>query len=181
MQVEASVDEADIGQVQVGQQVRFTVRQLSPTRPSPRSSGRSANRPPRPRIGQLLVILDVPQQAPQAADADDRERRLITGRKSMRSASRRGHRFRPRAAIAQEEKARKSLRAPKAPRTSRFVWVVGADPYKPVKRAVRLGLQGRVRRGRGRLKPGEKILMRSKSLRKRKKAEATKRMKAAAQ
>jgi HlyD family secretion protein len=56
--------------------------------------------------------------------------------------------------------------APKAPVNKPvFVWVVGADPYKPVKRAVRLGLQGEeFVEVVGGLKPGEKILMRSKSL-----------------
>ena len=46
-----------------------------------------------------------------------------------------------------------------------YVWVVGDDPYKPVRRAVRLGLQGEeFVEVVGGLKPGEKILVRSKSL-----------------
>ena len=46
-----------------------------------------------------------------------------------------------------------------------YVWVVGADPYKPVKRAVRLGLQGEeFVEVVGGLRPGEKVLMRSRSL-----------------
>ena len=45
------------------------------------------------------------------------------------------------------------------------VWVAGADPYKPVRRTVTLGLEGEefVEIVRG-LKPGEKVIMRSKSL-----------------
>ena len=46
------------------------------------------------------------------------------------------------------------------------LWIAGADPYRPTKRAVVIGLEGEdhVEIVKG-IKPGEKVLVRSKSLR----------------
>jgi HlyD family secretion protein len=135
MQVEASVDEADIGQVQVGQQV--------------------------------LVILDVDNEAGKLLTGMTANVDIITGRKpNALRVPVAATRFRPRPADRpkQEDKSKAPPAKPAAPKPV-TVWVAGADPYKPVRRTVTLGLQGEefVEVVRG-LRPGEKVLTRSKSL-----------------
>ena len=173
MQVEASVDEADIGQVRVGQQVRFTVDSYpdesfaASVRQIRKSATETQN------VVSYLVILDVDNSAGKLLTGMTANVDIITGRKpnALRIPVA-ATRFRPRAVdrpklTDREKAAAKATPQPNKPAAPKSVavWVVGADPYKPVKRMVTLGLEGEeyVEIVRG-LKPGEKVLTRSKRL-----------------
>jgi HlyD family secretion protein len=167
MQVEASVDEADIGQVQVGQQVRFTV-DAYPDESFPasvRQIRKSATETQ--NVVSYLVILDVDNKAGKLLTGMTANVDIITGRKpNALRVPVAATRFRPRPADRpkQEDKDKAPPGKSAGPKPV-TVWVAGADPYKPVRRTVTLGLQGEeyVEVVRG-LRPGEKVLTRSKSL-----------------
>jgi HlyD family secretion protein len=170
MQVEASVDEADIGQVQVGQQVRFTVDSYpdetfgAVVRQIRKSATETQN------VVSYLVILDVDNSAGKLLTGMTANVDIITGRKTnVLRVPVSATRFRPRAGDRPKEgkiSVTGSASTKAAAKKPVIVWVVGKDPYKPIKRAVSIGLQGEefVEVVSG-LKRGEKILMRSKSLR----------------
>ena len=169
MQVEASVDEADIGQVRVGQQVRFTVDSYPDETFAAVVGQIRKSATETQNVVSYLVILDVDNSAGKLLTGMTANVDIITGRKAnVLRLPVAATRFRPRAGDrpVEEKKAAKSAAASKAPVNKPvYVWVAGADPYKPVRRAVRLGLQGEeFVEVVGGLKPGEKILMRSKSL-----------------
>jgi HlyD family secretion protein len=169
MQVEASVDEADIGQVQVGQQVRFTVDSYPDETFAAVVGQIRKSATETQNVVSYLVILDVDNSAGKLLTGMTANVDIITGRKAdVLRLPVAATRFRPRAGDRpKEEKKTGTPVAPsKAPVNKPvYVWVVGADPYKPVKRAVRLGLQGEeFVEVVGGLKPGERVLMRSKSL-----------------
>jgi len=165
MQVEASVDEADIGQVRTGQPVRFTVdaypdetfravvRQI-------RTSATEAQ-----NVVSYFVILQVENPEGKLLPGMTANVEIITGaRPAVLRVPSAALRFRPRESDRPKETpvARKGKR-PQA------VWIASADPYKPVRRVVAVGLRGEdhaeIVRG---LRPGEKILVRSRSLEKKK-------------
>jgi HlyD family secretion protein len=167
MQVEASVDEADIGQVQVGQQVRFTV-DAYPDESFPasvRQIRKSATETQ--NVVSYLVILDVDNSSGKLLTGMTANVDIITGRKpNALRVPVAATRFRPRP--ADRPKQENKDKAPPGKATGPkpvTVWVAGPDPYKPVRRTVTLGLQGEefVEVVRG-LRPGEKVLTRSKSL-----------------
>ena len=169
MQVEASVDEADIGQVQVGQQVRFTVDSYPDETFAAVVGQIRKSATETQNVVSYLVILNVDNSAGKLLTGMTANVDIITGRKAnVLRLPVAATRFRPRAADRPvEDKKPANAPAPaKGPANKPvFVWVVGADPYKPVKRAVRLGLQGEeFVEVVGGLKPGETVLMRSKSL-----------------
>lgn len=169
MQVEASVDEADIGQVRVGQQVRFTVDSYPDETFAAVVGQIRKSATETQNVVSYLVILDVDNSAGKLLTGMTANVEIITGRKAeVLRVPVAATRFRPRAADrpVEEKKAAKSAAPSKAPVNKPvYVWVVGADPYKPVRRAVRLGLQGEeFVEVVGGLKPGETILIRSKSL-----------------
>ena len=88
MQVEASVDEADIGQVQVGQQVRFTVDSYpeetfgAVVRQIRKSATETQN------VVSYLVILDVDNSAGKLLTGMTANVDIITARREMFCASR---------------------------------------------------------------------------------------------
>jgi HlyD family secretion protein len=169
MQVEASVDEADIGQVRVGQQVRFTVDSYPDETFAAVVGQIRKSATETQNVVSYLVILDVDNSAGKLLTGMTANVDIVTGRKAdVLRLPVAATRFRPRAGDrpVEEKKAAKSAAASKAPVNKPvYVWVVGADPYKPVKRAVRLGLQGEeFVEVVGGLRPGEKVLMRSRSL-----------------
>ncbi len=168
MQVEASVDEADIGQVQVGQQVRFTVDSYPDETFAAVVGQIRKSATETQNVVSYLVILNVDNSSGKLLTGMTANVDIITGRKTnVLRLPVAATRFRPRAADRpKEEKAKDSPAPSKAPANKPvYVWVAGADPYKPVRRAVRLGLQGEdFVEVTGGLKPGEKVLMRSKSL-----------------
>ncbi len=157
MQVEASVDEADIGQVRDGQRVRFTVDSYpgetfaAIVRQIRKAATETQN------VVSYLVILDVDNKDGKLLPGMTANVEIITG--SVRNAVRApttALRFRPKSSDRPKDKT---------PATGvAYLFVAGADPYKPVRRMLKLGLQGEdfveVTSG---LKPGEKVLLRSRS------------------
>lgn len=156
MQVEASVDEADIGQVRQGQPVRFTVDSYPGERFA--ATVRQIRKAPTEtqNVVSYLVILDVDNREGKLLPGMTANVEIVTGRKpQVLRAPAAALRFRPRA-----EDRPENVKLDQSP----TVWIAGADPYKPAPRKVKLGLVGEdfaeVVSG---LKPGEKLLVRSRS------------------
>lgn len=157
MQVEASVDEADIGQVRVGQDVAFTVdahpddRFKAVVRQIRQAASETAN------VVSYLVILDVDNRSGKLLPGMTANVEIVTGRvtNALRVPTT-ALRFRPKVADRPQ--------AAGAARAGPSVYVPGADAYRPVRRPVSLGLQGedhvQVTRG---LKVGDRVLVRAKS------------------
>ena len=157
MQVEASVDEADIGQVREGQPVRFTVDSYpgetfaATVRQIRKSATETQN------VVSYLVILNVDNKDGKLLPGMTANVEIITGQKqNVTRVPTTTLRFRPRAADMPKDKA--------PPSTQPIVFVAGTDPFKPSRRAVKLGLQGEdfVEIIKG-LAPGTKIIVRSRS------------------
>ena len=156
MQVEASVDEADIGQIKVGQDVGFTVdahpddRFKAVVRQIRQAASETAN------VVSYLVILDVDNRGGKLLPGMTANVEIVTGRvaNAVRVPTT-ALRFRPK--VADRPKASGAASAAN-------VYVPGTDPYKPARRAVSLGLQGedyvQVTKG---LRAGERVLVRAKS------------------
>jgi HlyD family secretion protein len=160
MQVEASVDEADIGQVQEGQDVTFTVDSY----PNDvfKAKVRQVRKAPveTQNVVSYLVIIDVDNLDGKLLPGMTANVEIITGAKTnvMRVPTN-ALRFRPKAADREQEKPGKK----DAPQP--VLYIAGTDPYRPTKRQVQIGLQGddftEITSG---LKAGDKILVRTKSL-----------------
>jgi HlyD family secretion protein len=167
MQVEASVDEADIGQVRDGQDVRFTVDAYPDDkfRATVRQIRKSATE--NQNVVSYFVILDVDNSDGRLLPGMTANVEIITGSKAnVTRVPSTALRFRPRAA---DRPAKDKM----PPEKSALVYVVSSDPFKPSARAVTLGLAGEdhteVIKG---LKPGERVLLRAKSTKKKSAAEA---------
>ena len=161
MQVEASVDEADIGQVRDGQDVRFTVDSYPDDvfRASVRQIRKAATETQ--NVVSYLVILDVDNLGGKLLPGMTANVEIITGRKAnVLRAPASALRFRPRADDRPERDG------PSQPAGSE-VWIATTDRYKPAARSVKIGLGGEdhveILSG---LKAGDKLLVRSKSLKK---------------
>lgn len=165
MQVEASVDEADIGQVRVGQNVQFSVdaypneRFRAVVRQIRKAATETAN------VVSYLVILEVDNRNGKLLPGMTANVEIITGR--IASAVRvptTALRFRPK--VADRPKG-------SAGPNERTVFVAGTDPFKPARRVVTLGLQGedfvQVTRG---LRAGEAVLVRSKTIAKKREVDS---------
>ncbi len=160
MQVEASVDEADIGQVIEGQKVSFTVDSYpGQTFPAIVRQIRKAATETQ-NVVSYLVILDVENPDGRLLPGMTANVEIVTGEK--RQAARIPSsvlRFIPR------KEDRPEGKAPKPKQGEAIVYVKSADAYKPTRRLVSVGLAGEdyveILSG---LRPGEKILVRSKSL-----------------
>ena len=157
MQVEASVDEADIGQVRDGQPVRFTVDSYpgetfaATVRQIRKSATETQN------VVSYLVILDVDNKDGKLLPGMTANVEIITGKKAnVTRVPTTALRFRPRTADMPKDKA--------PPATTPIVFVTTADGFKPARRIVTLGLQGEdfVEISKG-LAPGDKIVVRSRS------------------
>ncbi len=157
MQVEASVDEADIGQVREGQAVRFTVDSYpgetfaAIVRQIRKAATETQN------VVSYLVILDVDNKEGKLLPGMTANVEIITGEvKNVVRVPTTALRFRPREADRPADKAP----APGTP----MVFIASVNPYKPARRLVKLGLQGEdfveVTSG---LAPGDQIIVRSKS------------------
>ena len=159
MQVEAAVDEADIGEVREGQQVRFTVDSypdnifeavVGQIRQSATQNTASVS---------YLVILDVDNSDGKLFTGMTANVDIITGSKDgvlrIPVAS---TRFVPR-----EQDRGESDEADE--NEGSIVWVPGDQPYRPVERAVTIGLRGEdyVEVVSG-LEEGEKVLVRSREI-----------------
>jgi HlyD family secretion protein len=164
MQVEASVDEADIGEVQVGQPVRFTVDAY----PDRTFAGRvrqirtSANEAQ--NVVSYLVILQVQNPEGKLLPGMTANVEIVTGaRQAVLRVPSAALRFRPREADRPKDGATQA----RGGKRQTAVWLASAEPYKPQRRLVRVGLRGEdfveVTAG---LKPGDRVLVRSRSLEK---------------
>jgi HlyD family secretion protein len=171
MQVEASVDEADIGQIKEGQEVRFTVDaypdQKFPAAVTQIRKAASENQ----NVVSYLVILQVENKDGLLLPGMTANVEVITG--AVRDVVRvpvQALRFKPKEQDRSEAEQEKDKNPPKDDpnkKPEKTVYVVGTDPLKPVRRVVQLGLEGEdfveVKSG---LKPNEKIVLRSRSLEK---------------
>ncbi len=140
MQVEASVDEADIGQVEQGQPVRFTVDSypdvefeatVQQIRQSATQSGNAVS---------YLVILDVDNSEGRLLTGMTANVDIITGQKSgVLRVPIAATRFLPR----EEDREADADSSTEDRETKQvYVWVPGEDPYLPARQAVEVGLQG---------------------------------------
>jgi HlyD family secretion protein len=167
MQVEASVDEADIGQIRAGQMVSFTVdsypddvfkAKVRQVRQAPVEAQNVVN---------YLVIIDVDNVNGKLLPGMTANVEIITDvRTNVTRVPTNAMRFRPRLADRPKSAAEKPASHPAKKAVARpKVYVVGDDPYRPVRRVIRTGLQGEeyteVISG---IKSGDKILVRTKSL-----------------
>ena len=162
MQVEASVDEADIGQVRSGQTVRFTVdsypdadfeASVQQIRQSATQSGNAVS---------YLVILDVDNSDGRLLTGMTANVEIITGAKSdVLRVPVAATRFLPREDDRGEQLDEEGEDAKQA-----YVWVPGEDPYAPSRVAVTIGLEGEdyVEITSG-IEAGQSVLVRSRSLR----------------
>ena len=167
MQVEASVDEADIGQVQVGQPVRFTVDSYPDDTFVARVQQIRKSATEVQNAVSYLVILDVDNQDGKLLTGMTANVNIVTGRKAnVLRIPVAAIRFRPREEdLPKPDDTGKT--AAKKPRNSKRgkVWIATADPYKPKEVDVMIGIEGEeyVEIVKG-LKPGDKVLIRSKDL-----------------
>jgi HlyD family secretion protein len=162
MQIEASVDEADIGEVRVGQRVRFTVdsypdQSFPATVRQIRSSATETQ-----NVVSYFVILQVANPEGKLLPGMTANVEIVTGaRPNVLRVPSAALRFRPRQGDRPKDEA-KPKEGQKRPTT---VWLAAADPYKPQRRAVRVGLRGEeFVEITGGLKPGDRVLVRSRSL-----------------
>lgn len=163
MQVEASVDEADIGQVREGQDVRFTVdsypesefeASVQQIRQSATQNGNAVS---------YLVILDVDNSDGRLLTGMTANVEIITGvKKDTLRVPVASTRFLPR----EEDRGEQPEDADSDDGKQAFVWVPGEDPYAPLRLPVQTGLEGEdyVEITSG-LEAGQSVLVRSKSLR----------------
>lgn len=158
MQVEASVDEADIGQVREGQAVRFTVDSY------PDQRFRAAVRQVRKaatetqNVVSYIVVLDVDNSDGRLLPGMTANVEIITGeRPNVVRVPTAALRFRPRASDV-------PAGAATAVGNDATVYVAGLDPYKPIARRVGTGLAGEdfteITRG---LNIGDRVVVRTKT------------------
>jgi len=164
MQVEASVDEADIGQIAPGQKVAFTVDSYPET--VFRARVRQVRKAPveTQNVVSYLVIIDVDNLDGKLLPGMTANVEIITGTKAnVLRVPTTALRFRPKPADRGPPPAETKAAETKTPRQT--VWIAGTDAYKPSRQQVQTGLQGddytEILSG---LKAGDKILVRTKSL-----------------
>jgi len=157
MQVEASVDEADIGQVRDGQEVRFTVDSYPNDTFEARVQQVRQAATQEASAVSYLVILDVDNPDGKLLTGMTANVDIITGKKeNALRVPRRATRFAPRPADQpQDEDAPEGVQ----------VWLPGEEPYKPQRKAVTVGLAGEgfVEITSG-LEEGDTILVREREL-----------------
>jgi HlyD family secretion protein len=166
MQVEASVDEADIGQIREGQAVNFTVDSYPDT--VFRAKVRQVRQAPveAQNVVSYLVIIDVDNLDGKLLPGMTANVEIITSVKSnVTRVPTNALRFRPRIADrpASTENASSAPNKKVPPRPA--VYVARDDPYRPKRTFIRTGLQGdeytEVISG---VKAGDNVLIRVKSL-----------------
>ncbi len=165
MQVEASVDEADIGQIAEGQSVRFTVDAYPDETFAARVNQirKAANE--NQNVVSYLVILGVDNSSGRLLPGMTANVEIITGQKQrVTRVPTAALRFRPRE--ADRDKAEKDS-AKDDKDDAPTVYLVSSDPLKPKRRVVTTGLQGEdyteIVKG---VTAKDKIVIRSKSIKK---------------
>mgnify|MGYP003635742596 FL=1 len=165
MQVEASVDEADIGQVRVGQTVRFTVDSYPDDTFVAKVGQIRKSATETQNVVSYLVILDVDNKDGKLLTGMTANVEIVTGtRRNVLRVPASAIRFRPRKDDRPEEEEDDKQSKPGSKRVT-AIWVASDDRYRPVRRAVTLGLVGEdfVEIARG-VKAGEKVLVRTRNL-----------------
>ena len=166
MQVEASVDEADIGQIVEGQNVTFTVDSY----PDDvfRAKVRQVRKAPveTQNVVSYLVIIDVNNADGKLLPGMTANVEIMTGAKTnVLRVPTNALRFRPKLADRVAPKKDKPAAPGKKETPAPMLYLAGSDPYRPAQKQVQLGLQGddytEVTSG---IKAGDKILVRTKSL-----------------
>ena len=166
MQVEASVDEADIGQIIEGQDVTFTVDSY----PNDifRAKVRQVRKAPveTQNVVSYLVIIDVDNKDGKLLPGMTANVEIITGAKAnVLRVPTNALRFRPKLANRGEPKEEKPGAPAKKETPRPTLYLAGSDLYRPVRKQIQIGLQGddytEVTSG---IKAGDKVLIRTKSL-----------------
>ena len=166
MQVEASVDEADIGQIIEGQDVTFTVDSY----PNDifRAKVRQVRQAPveTQNVVSYLVIIDVDNTDGKLLPGMTANVEIITGATAnVLRVPTNALRFRPKLADRGEPKEDKPGAPAKKETPKPTLYLAGSDLYRPVRKQVQIGLQGddytEVTSG---IKAGDKVLIRTKSL-----------------
>ncbi len=169
MQVEASVDEADIGQVRVDQPVRFTVDSYPDDTFVAKVGQIRKSATETQNVVSYLVILDVDNADGKLLTGMTANVEIVTGTKAnVLRIPATAIRFRPRKddrPETDEKDAAKSSTKNAAKSRTANIWLAGDDPYKPVPRSVTVGLAGEdfveILKG---VKEKEQVLVRSRSL-----------------
>jgi HlyD family secretion protein len=166
MQVEASVDEADIGQIAEGQNVTFTVDSYPDTIFS--AKVRQVRKAPveTQNVVSYLVIIDVDNLDGKLLPGMTANVEIITGTKAnVLRVPTNALRFRPKVADRGEAPKDKPTAPGKKETPRPTLYLAGADAYRPAKRQIGIGLQGdeytEVTSG---INAGDKVLVRTKSL-----------------
>jgi HlyD family secretion protein len=166
MQVEASVDEADIGQIIEGQDVTFTVDSY----PNDifRAKVRQVRKAPveTQNVVSYFVIIDVDNKDGKLLPGMTANVEIITGAKAnVLRVPTNALRFRPKLADRGEPKEEKPGAPAKKETPQPTLYLAGSDLYRPVRKQIQIGLQGddytEVTSG---IKAGDKVLIRTKSL-----------------
>lgn len=167
MQVEASVDEADIGQVRVNQLVRFTVDSypddtfIAKVGQIRKSASEAQN------VVSYLVILDVDNKDGKLLTGMTANVEIVTGTKAnVLRVPTSAIRFRPRKDDRPEQDDTVEKQADRKPgqKSATAIWVASDDPYAPLRREVKVGLVGEdfVEIIKG-VKEKERVLIRTKN------------------
>jgi HlyD family secretion protein len=136
MQVEASVDEADIGQVGDGQPVSFSVDAYPEIRFPARVRQIRKAATENQNVVSYLVILDVDNPEGKLLPGMTANVEIITGKAdNVVRVPTNALRFRPRAADGDGDDD-------KGGEAGRSVYVTSADPFRPARRRVTIGLEG---------------------------------------
>ncbi len=168
MQVEASVDEADIGQVRVDQLVRFTVDSYPDDTFVAKVGQIRKSATEEQNVVSYLVILDVDNKQGKLLTGMTANVEIVTGTKTnVLRVPAPAIRFRPRKDDRPDEdkKDQKSASKEKFKNRTANIWLASDDPYKPDPRTVTIGLAGEdfVEIIKG-VTEEEKVLVRSKNL-----------------
>jgi HlyD family secretion protein len=171
MQVEASVDEADIGQIADGQTVEFSVDAYPDTRfpASVRQIRKAATE--NQNVVSYFVILEVDNPDGKLLPGMTANVDIMTGtQKNVLRVPSQALRFRPRASDREEEdsaqkKPAESEKNKIKAKPETKLYLAAADAYRPTARTIKTGLVGEdyVEVVSG-VKLGDKIIVRSRSL-----------------
>lgn len=166
MQVEAAVDEADIGQVREGQDVRFTVDSYPDETFVAKVQQIRQSATQAQSAVSYLVILDVDNIDGKLLTGMTANVDIITGKKDdVLRVPVAATRFLPQEQDRPEDEAEAQAEEEEDSPNQVNVWVPGEDPYQPQRQAITIGLRGEdyveVTSG---LDEGQNVLVRSREI-----------------